>query len=60
MQNIHNTEYQFANGEYFKFKIIGLSQVIQGDTDEGIIIGVDITANNAVSNSTIEVQIIGS
>lgn len=60
MQQVHNTEYQIANDQYFKFKVVGLSQVIRGDLSEGILIGVDITANNAVANSNAEVQIIGN
>lgn len=60
MQTEFVTEYQFSNGEYFKFKKIGLSQLVDGTASEGIIIGIDITANNAVANSNVEVQIIGS
>ena len=59
MQAEFVTEYQFGTGQYFKFKKIGLSQLIDGTADEGIIIGIDITANNAVANSNVEVQIIG-
>ena len=60
MQSEFVTEYQFGTGQYFKFKKIGLSQLIDGTTDEGIIIGIDITANNAIANSNVELQIIGS
>lgn len=60
MQSEYVTEYQFSNGEYFKFKKIGISQLIDGTGSEGIIIGIDITANNAVANSNVEIQIIGS
>ena len=56
MQSIHVNEFQFATGQYFKFKVIGLSDVIEGEGSEGIVIGIDITANNAVANSNIEMQ----
>ena len=60
MQIEYNTEFQFSNGEYFKFKKIGLSQLIDGTGSEGIIMAINITANNAVANSNVEIQIIGS
>jgi len=59
MQTSYVTEFQFANAQYFKYKIIGFSEVVQGENSEGMVIGIDITANNAVANSNIEVQKIG-
>ena len=59
MQSIYVTEYQFATGQYFKFKRVGLSLTIRGDLSEGVVFGIDITANNAVANSNIEFQKIG-
>ena len=56
MQSTYVTEFQFATGESFKYKIIGISDVVQGEDSEGIVIGIDITANNAVANSNIEMQ----
>ena len=56
MQSSYVTEYQFATGESFKYKIIGISDIVQGEDSEGIVIGIDITANNAVANSNIEMQ----
>jgi hypothetical protein len=56
MQSTYVTEFQFATGQSFKYKIIGISDVVEGEGSEGIVIGIDITANNAVANSNIEMQ----
>ena len=56
MQSVHVTEFQFATGQQFKFKIIGISNVVEGEDSEGIVFGIDITQNNAVANSNVEMQ----
>ena len=56
MQSVHVTEFELATGQQFKFKITGLAEVVQGEGSEGIVIGIDITQNNAVANSNIEMQ----
>ncbi len=55
MQAEYVTEFTFATGQQFKFKLIGLTTTIRGDLSEGIVIGIDITQNNAISNSNIEI-----
>ena len=55
MQTEYVTEFQFASGKEFKFKITGLNVTIRGDLSEGIVIGIDITANNAIRSSSIEI-----
>lgn len=59
MQTDYVTEYQFINGRNFKYKKTGIDQAIQGDQSEGIVIGIDISANNAVSHSTVELIKLG-
>ena len=56
MQSTYITEFQLATGQYFKYKIIGISDIVLGEGSEGIVFGIDITANNAVANSNIEMQ----
>lgn len=55
MQTEYNTEFEFTSGDEFKFKMTGLTDTIRGDLSEGIVIGIDITQNNAISNSNIEI-----
>ncbi len=55
MQTEFNTEFQLANAQHFRFKQLGINETIEGQNNEGILIGIDISANNAVSNSNIEI-----
>lgn len=54
MQTEYNTEFEIATAQHFKFKMTGLTTTIRGDLSEGIIVGIDITQNNAISSSNIE------
>ncbi len=59
LQTQYVTEFQVANGENFAYKILGITDVVKGELNEGIIIQIDITSNNAVSASTITFNKIG-
>ncbi len=59
MQTQYVTEFQVANGENFAYKVLGITDVVKGELNEGIIIQIDITSNNAVSASTITFNKIG-
>lgn len=59
MQSDYVTEFQFASAQPFAYKILGTSEVIKGELNEGMIIHIDITSNNAVRESAIEFNKIG-
>lgn len=48
MQTDYNTECQFVNGEEFAWKRTGLSEVINGSTNEGLVCRVITTANKSI------------
>ena len=59
MQTAYVTEFQFASGQSFAFKALGVSETIKGELNEGIVAFIDITANNAVSDSMVTFNKIG-
>jgi len=53
----HGTEQNLINGEHFAWKKTGLSQFINGDTNEGFLVRVTTGANNAVDYMNIHIAV---
>lgn len=48
------TEHQLASGQAFRWKNLNLDELISGQSDEGIVLGIEIGTNNSIANSNIE------
>lgn len=48
MQTDYNTEYQFVSGQNFAWKRIGVSELVYGGTNEGLICRITTTASKAI------------
>lgn len=58
MQVDYVTEFQFSNGLKFNYKKTGLSQLIVGDTNEGLITAVTVNNSNSVASSNFDIKFI--